>query len=276
MQNLNLHAMPKIMGVLNTTPDSFSDGGKFNTLDDAMSQSQQMIDDGVDIIDVGGESTRPGAAKVTLDEELERTIPVIEKITTEFDVRVSIDTSKPEVMVEAVNVGASLINDVCALQVPGALEAAAKATASNRDVEICLMHMLGQPDTMQKSPEYVNILEEIKGFFANRLNACENSGIDVSKIYLDPGFGFGKTLDHNYKLLGNLDTFDEIGRPLLIGLSRKSMIGNLLNRNVDERLAGSLTGAMLAFVQGAKIVRVHDVKETVDCLKVLQKTKSCL
>ena len=261
-----LQPTPQVMGILNTTPDSFSDGGRFDSLDTALQQSELMVNNGADIIDVGGESTRPGAAKVSLDEELHRTIPVIEKICEHLEVRISIDSSKPEVMKEAITAGATLINDVRALQLHGSVEVAAAA-----NVEVCLIHMQGQPDSMQNAPQYSDILHEIREFFVSRVESCKRAGISTDKIYLDPGFGFGKTLEHNYTLLGNLDAFDDLGCPLLIGLSRKSMIGNLLDRSVEERLAGSLTGAMLAVMQGAKIIRVHDVKETVDSLKVLQK-----
>lgn len=258
---------PKIMGILNTTPDSFSDGGKFNKLDTALRQVESMVLNGADYIDVGGESTRPGAAKVELAQELERTVPVIEKIKQNFDIRISIDTSKARVMAEAVAAGASLINDVRALQLPGALDVAVQS-----GVDVCLMHMQGQPDNMQKAPSYQDVLAEIKAFLQSRRDTCIAAGINSEQIYLDPGFGFGKTLEHNYQLLGNLSVFDELNCPLLIGLSRKSMIGNLLNRDVQERLAGSLAGAMMAALQGARIIRVHDVKETVDCLRVIQKT----
>lgn len=259
----------QIMGILNSTPDSFSDGGKFNRLDCALTRVHSMVKDGADYIDVGGESTRPGAQKVSLDEELQRTIPVIEAIKSRFEVNISIDTSKPQVMSEAVSAGACMINDVRALQLPGAIDVAAKS-----NVHVCLMHMQGQPDSMQNTPAYSDVLSEIKRFLQERVEICVKAGIDANKILIDPGFGFGKTLEHNYKLLANLAVFKDINCPLLIGLSRKSMIGNLLDRSVDERLAGSLAGAMLAAMQGAKILRVHDVRETADCLRVIKKTLS--
>lgn len=258
---------PQIMGILNVTPDSFSDGGKYRNSDAAIKQAEQMILHGAEIIDIGGESTRPGAQAVSVQEELDRTIPVIEAIAAQFEVSISIDTSKPEVITEAVNAGADLINDVRALQYPGALEAAAQT-----DADICLMHMQGQPRTMQDSPSYQDVLKEVKQFFEQRITACEKQGISKNRLILDPGFGFGKTLDHNYHLLANLSYFEALELPLLVGVSRKSMIGNLLNRQVEERLAGSIAGALIALQQGAKIVRVHDVKETSDALKVLQKT----
>ncbi|BDX06048.1 dihydropteroate synthase [Planctobacterium marinum] len=257
----------EVMGILNVTPDSFSDGGKFNRFDSALAQAEQMAIEGASIIDIGGESTRPGAAEVSLQEELERTVPVIEQLSSQIDVRISIDTSKPQVMREAVNAGATLINDVRALQLPGALEIAASSNA-----DVCLMHMQGQPRTMQDAPRYEDLLKDIMAFFRQRVTACEKAGIPRTKLILDPGFGFGKALEHNYEILGQLDYFDELQLPLLIGLSRKSMIGNLLNRSVEQRLAGSLSGALIAALQGAKILRVHDVKETVDALNVLKKT----
>lgn len=263
----NISGQPQIMGILNVTPDSFSDGGKYSDLDAALFQAGQMITDGAAIIDIGGESTRPGAAEVSVQEELDRTIPVIAAIAARFDVLLSIDTSKPEVISAAVDAGAGLINDVRALQLPGALEAAAKTNA-----DICLMHMQGQPSSMQNAPQYQHLLTEITQFFESRIAACEQSGISRNRLILDPGFGFGKSLEHNYHLLGNLSYFEALGLPLLVGLSRKSMIGNLLKQPVDKRLAGSLAGALIAVQQGARIVRVHDVKATSDTLNVLLKT----
>lgn len=255
------------MGILNVTPDSFSDGGRFLHRDTAIKQASQMVEAGAAIIDIGGESTRPGAAKVSLQEELDRTIPVIEKLASEVDVKISIDTSKPEVIKQAVCAGATFINDVRALQLPGAIEAAA-----DTDAEICLMHMQGQPQTMQTAPRYQDVLLEIKHFFELRVAACQHAGISRSRLFIDPGFGFGKTLDHNYCILGQLDFFAELQLPLLIGLSRKSMIGNLLQRPVEDRLSGSLAGAIIAALQGASIIRVHDVKETADAINILRKT----
>ena len=266
---LDLTAMPRIMGILNTTPDSFSDGGSYNQLDAAIIHTRDMIEAGADIIDVGGESTRPGAAPVSAQQEIDRTAPVIEKICQEFDIDVSIDSSKPDVMQAAVNVGARMINDVRALQMPGALAVAAQA-----NVDVCLMHMQGQPESMQDNPSYGDLYADIIRFFKQRMRACSDAGICLDKVYLDPGFGFGKTLEHNYQLLANLSVFKELDRPLLVGLSRKSMIGTLLERDTEQRLAGSLAGAILCALQGASIIRVHDVKETVDCMKVLNKTLS--
>lgn len=261
---------PQIMGILNTTPDSFSDGGHFNQLQKALQHARSMIADGADIIDIGGESTRPGAQEVTLAQELERTIPVIEKLRAESNIPISIDTTKPQVMSEAVAAGANIINDVKALQSPGAIEIAAKTNA-----QICLMHMQGTPQTMQNAPVYENIVEEITSFFEQRIAACVSGGVNPQKITLDPGFGFGKTLEHNYQILANLDCFSKLKRPILVGVSRKSMIGNVLNNSVSERLAGSLAAAIFAAQHGASVLRVHDVKETADAFAVLAKIAEC-
>lgn len=223
-----------------------------------------MIYDGASIIDIGGESTRPGAVDVSLADELARVIPVLKAIVQRFDVIVSIDTSKAEVMTEAIEHGAGIINDVRALQNKGCLEAVA-----NSHVAICLMHMQGMPRSMQNAPQYKDLINDIKAFFEQRIAACAKAGITGQRLIIDPGFGFGKSLEQNYRLLAQLDRFHCFGYPILAGLSRKSMLGNLLNRPVDERLAGSLTAAIIARQKGAQIIRVHDVKETVDALKVL-------
>ena len=257
--------MPKVMGVLNVTPDSFSDGGKFTNFDNALSQVEQMICHGAAIIDIGGESTRPGAAVVSVQDELNRVIPLLKEIKSRFDVMVSIDTSKHEVMSQAIEFNADIINDVRALQNQGCLEVLAQTS-----IPICLMHMQGSPQTMQDNPEYDDLLVDIKDFFNQRIESCLAAGIARERLILDPGFGFGKTLAQNYYLLAHLSTFQSFELPVLAGLSRKSMIGNLLNRDVDQRLAGSLSAAIIAAQQGAQIIRVHDVKETVDALKILQ------
>jgi len=254
----------QVMGILNVTPDSFSDGGKFASFENALTQVEQMISDGVDIIDIGGESTRPGAVDVSEADELARVIPLLKAIKAKFDIKVSIDTSKAEVMLQAITHGADIINDVRALQNEGCL-----AVLANSDVPVCLMHMQGMPRTMQENPHYDDVISEIKQFFIERINACEKAGIKRERIIIDPGFGFGKTLEQNYQLLAQLHQFSDLELPLLSGTSRKSMIGNLLQRNVEERLAGSLTTAIIAAQQNASIIRVHDVKETVDALKVL-------
>jgi dihydropteroate synthase len=258
-------SQPHIMAVLNVTPDSFSDGGSYTSYDSAVNKALELLDNGASIIDIGGESTRPGAPDVTLEDELNRVIPVIKALREQSDCVISIDTSKALVMKKAVEAGADIINDVRALQEPNALK-----TAAGLNVPICLMHMQGQPRTMQNSPQYDNLISDINDFFAQRIDACEKLGIDKKQIILDPGFGFGKTLAHNYEILNKIDAFKRLGCEVLAGLSRKSMIGNLLNRDTNERLAGSLAGALIAAQKGAKIIRVHDVAQTSDVLTVWQ------
>lgn len=259
--------MPIVMGILNATPDSFSDGGNFFTFDKALHQVEQMITDGAKIIDIGGESTRPGAKDVIASDELARVIPLVKAIKSRFDITISIDTSKAVVMEQAIEHGADMINDVRALQNEGCI-----SVLANCDVPICLMHMQGLPRSMQHHPEYEDIINDIKSFFVKRIDTCVEAGINKSRLILDPGFGFGKTLEQNYELLAQINQFHEFDLPILSGTSRKSMIGNLLSRNVDERLAGSLTTAIIAAQQNARIIRVHDVKETLDALKVLAMT----
>lgn len=255
---------PVVMGVLNVTPDSFSDGGRFLEADRAIAHAGEMVSRGAAIIDIGGESTRPGAEPVPEDDELRRVLPVIEALAGEVDAPLSIDTSKPGVMKRAVAAGAAFINDVQALQAPGALEMAASL-----DVPVCLMHMLGEPRTMQDAPRYDDVVDDVRRFLAVRLDACVRAGIAEERIVLDPGFGFGKTLAHNLELLRRLDELRDLGRPLLIGISRKSMLGKLLDgAPPGERLPGSLAAAVIAAWQGAAIVRAHDVRETVDALRV--------
>lgn len=254
---------PQVMGIVNITPDSFSDGGKYNQLDSALRHVESMIEAGTAMIDIGGESTRPGAADVNLDMELARVIPVIEAIRQRFDCWISIDTSKAQVMTEAVNAGADLINDVRALQELGALEAAAKA-----NVPICLMHMQGQPRTMQSDPNYVDLITDVNQFLNERIQACEQYGIARQQLVLDPGFGFGKTVAHNYQLLAQLEQFHQFGLPILAGMSRKSMISKLLDKQPTDCLAGSLACATIAAMKGAQIIRVHDAKETIDVIQV--------
>ena len=257
---------PVVMGILNVTPDSFSDGGSYCQLDSAVKQAKTLLNQGAKIIDIGGESTRPGAPDVSLEDELERVIPLVKALRASSDCIISIDTSKSEVMRQAIIAGADIINDVRALQEPGAIE----VLAQYPEVAICLMHMQGQPRTMQSNPHYDDLFADINEFFAERLGACEKAGIQSERIILDPGFGFGKTLAHNYQILNKFDVFNQFKLPVLAGLSRKSMIGNLLNRDTNERLAGSLAGALIAAQNGAKIIRVHDVQETVDVLSVWQ------
>ena len=248
---------PSIMGILNVTPDSFSDGGQFNELDAAFSRAMQMIDEGADIIDIGGESTRPGAAPVSVAEEIERVIPAVERIRSESDIIISVDTSTPEVMIEAAKLGVNLINDVRALRRAGALEA-----ASNTGLPVCLMHMQGEPETMQENPTYDDVVAEVISFFADRMQTCESAGIPKSQILLDPGFGFGKTVQHNLRLINELSALKTLGCPVLVGLSRKSSIRKLLGGTPEATLVGSLAGAVWAFSRGAQILRVHDVRES--------------
>ena len=256
---------PRIMGILNLTPDSFSDGGRFNAPERAIAQALQMQADGAAIIDIGGESTRPGAREVSVEEELARVIPVIEALAPALDVPISIDTSKPEVMQAAVAAGAGMINDVYALRRPGALEAAA-----GLGVPICLMHMQGEPRSMQQQPQYQDVLDEVAEFLRAQVARCTAAGISRHRLLLDPGFGFGKSLVHNLHLLKHLDVLVRDGLPVLVGLSRKSMIGTVLDRPLEQRLSGSLALAALAAWQGARIIRVHDVRESVDAIKMIQ------
>ncbi|CAG9000717.1 MAG: Dihydropteroate synthase [Candidatus Celerinatantimonas neptuna] len=258
---------PIVMGILNCTPDSFSDGGRYLAEDKAVEHARQMLSDGASIIDIGGESTRPGAEIISVEEELRRTIAPIRSIKEEFNCLISIDTRHNEVMSQAVEAGADIINDVNALNEPGALEAAACSQAA-----VCLMHMQGDPKTMQDKPHYSDIVAEVLHYLGGRVDAVVNAGVPKQKIILDPGFGFGKTLEHNYQLLHHLEQFHQLDCPLLIGLSRKSMFGQLLDRPVEQRLAASLAGACFAAMKGAAILRVHDVRETVDALRVISKT----
>jgi dihydropteroate synthase len=258
-------SQPAVMGVLNVTPDSFSDGGRFATGQAALAQARAMHSAGARIIDVGGESTRPGAAPVDEQVEQDRVLPVIEALVRELDVIVSIDTMKPGVMRAAVAAGAGMINDVRALQEPGALEAAGAGEAA-----VCLMHMQGEPRTMQADPVYADVVAEVSEFLVRRTRACELAGISPDRIALDPGFGFGKTLAHNLGLLAGLTRLAGAGYPLLVGLSRKSMLGKLLGRDVGARLPGSLALATIAVLNGARIVRSHDVAETLDAVRVAQ------
>jgi dihydropteroate synthase len=256
---------PQVMGILNVTPDSFSDGGAYTQLDRALAQAEQMVSAGAAIIDIGGESTRPGAKAVTLQQELDRVLPVIEAVSQRLDTPVSIDTSKPAVMKEAVTSGACLVNDVNALRTEGAVEMAAVL-----GVPVCLMHMQGEPRTMQHAPYYDDVVDDVSNFLLQRAHACEAAGINKSQIVIDPGFGFGKNHQHNLTLLKQLEQLCGLGYPLLAGISRKSMIGTLLgDRPADQRLYGSVAAAVIAAIKGARLLRVHDVAETVDAVKIV-------
>ena len=254
---------PVVMGVLNVTPDSFSDGGRYVESASAVQRGLRMAEEGAAIIDVGGESTRPGAAPVDAREELERVLPVIEQLAARLSVPISVDTSKPEVMRAAVATGASLINDVRALAAPGALEVAAESGAA-----VCLMHMRGEPRSMQADPSYVDVVDEVRRYLAARVEACRDAGIGARRICLDPGIGFGKRPGHNLALLAALDRLGDPSIPVLVGVSRKSLVGIITGRPAGERLAGSVAFAALAVMQGAAIVRAHDVAATVDAVKV--------
>ena len=262
-KTLNLDT-PKIMGILNVTPDSFSDGGRWNTLDRALAHAEQMVKEGATIIDIGGESTRPGATPVPLDEELLRVIPVVEKISKELDVMISIDTSQPKVMEEAVKAGAHIWNDIRALRLDGALEMAAKLQCP-----VILMHMQGDPKTMQADPHYEDVVKEVEKFLLDRVDDAIKAGIKKENIILDLGFGFGKSAKHNYQLLDHMQHFVDLGYPVLSALSRQSMIKAACNiEKADERIVGSVAGALLSIERGAQMVRVHDVKETKEAFDV--------
>ncbi|MDW1739319.1 dihydropteroate synthase [Vibrio sp. Vb2354] len=260
---------PHVMAILNVTPDSFSDGGKYNSIELALAQVDKMIKAGVSIVDVGGESTRPGAPDVSLEEELRRVVPVIKAIREKYDVWISVDTSKAEVMRQAIDAGADLINDIRSLQEPGALEVAAEAS-----LPICLMHMKGQPRTMQVDPHYDDLMEDVSAFLEERIAACEAAGIDKSQLILDPGFGFGKTIEHNYHMLAHLEKLHEFGLPILAGMSRKSMIFKLLDKPAAECTNASVVCATIAAMKGAQIIRVHDFEETIEAMKVVEMTKN--
>ncbi len=260
---------PRVMGILNVTPDSFSDGGRFVTLDKAVMQAAAMLEAGADIIDIGGESTRPGAAAVSEQEEMERVLPVIEAITSRFDIIVSLDTSKASIMTAGAAAGVGMFNDIRALREPGAMEAAASA-----GLPVCLMHMLGEPRTMQRKPVYADVVAEVGHFLEERRQACLGAGIAASSIILDPGFGFGKSLQHNLTLLKHLAILGE-SAPLLTGLSRKRMFAQILGSESADRVAASVSAALLCVQNGSSIVRVHDVAPTVQALAVFAAVQEC-
>lgn len=258
------------MGIINVTPDSFSDGGYYFSTQRAITHAKNLIEEGVDILDIGGESTRPGSQQVSVDEELKRVIPVLE-VLADTQIPVSIDTSKPEVMKHAIAAGAFMINDVNALRSPGALE----VVAQNNHVQVCLMHMQGTPQTMQANPQYRDIVQEVQDFLQQRIQAATAAGISKDRLIIDPGFGFGKTLQHNFTLLNQLDQLTKLRVPLLAGLSRKSMLGAITGNDVDHRIHESIAAALLAVTKGAKIVRVHDVKVTKEALAIHNAMKNC-
>lgn len=256
---------PVVMGILNVTPDSFSDGGAYADIHVAVERALQMVEEGAHLIDVGGESTRPGASPVDAETEIARVVPVIEAVRAECPVTISIDTSKPEVMRAAVGAGAGFINDVRALREPGALEAAVAL-----GVPVCLMHMLGQPRTMQLAPAYQDVVTEVIEFLRNQAEVAENAGLSRANLVFDPGFGFGKTLRHNLQILNSLERFTELGSPVLVGISRKSMIGAIVDQPVEARTSGSIAAAVICALKGASIIRAHDVGPTVEALRVVQ------
>lgn len=264
LDNMRTTNRVQVMGVINTTPDSFSDGGQFSSTEKAFQHALKLIDDGVDILDVGGESTRPGSEDVGLEQELERTIPLIKLIREVSDVPISIDTNKPGVMQQAVDAGATIINSIWALQLENSLEVAAEL-----GVLVCFMHMQGSPETMQQNPTYDDVVIEVLDFLKQRIDAAIDAGIDQSNIMIDPGFGFGKTLQHNLQLLSSLARFKSLEVPLLVGMSRKRMIGTILDKPLDQRLYGSVSSAVIAAMLGADIVRVHDVPETLDAIAMV-------
>ncbi len=259
----DLDTRPVVMGILNVTPDSFSDGGRFQSLEFAVSRAEEMISEGVDMIDIGGESTRPGSPAVALDEELRRVIPAVYALR-DLGKPLSVDTYKPEVMREAILAGADMINDINAFRAPGALDAVVDS-----DCGLCVMHMQRSPETMQQRPEYTDVVDEVISFLRERIDVMVAAGIERNRICIDPGFGFGKTVEHNFALLRNIGKMrQELGLPVLAGLSRKSMIGAITGKPLEQRMAGSLAGALAALAHGARIVRVHDVAETVDAFNV--------
>lgn len=260
-------SVPKIMGILNVTPDSFYDGGKYNNLAVAIDHTAEMIAGGAELIDVGGESTRPGADVVSDEEEVARVVPVVSALAQRFDIFISVNTSKALVMRESTAVGAHLINDIRALSEPGALDAAVTC-----QLPVCLMHMQGDPCTMQKAPYYHDILAEIDAYFVKQIIRCEIAGIKKDQLLLDPGFGFGKNLIHNYRLLAQIAKFHHFGLPLIVGMSRKSMVGKLMKLSPKNCISGSLACAVIAAMQGVQIIRVHDVKQTVEALRVVEAT----
>lgn len=270
MSKLNLitSSRPVLMGILNVTPDSFSDGGNFSDLKAALVQAEAMLEQGADIIDIGGESTRPGAPEVSEQDEINRVIPVVKALKSEFGCEISLDTSKAAVMQQGLEAGIDMINDVCALSQPGAL-----AVAADSNVPVCLMHMQGTPRTMQNNPHYDDLIQDISTFFEGKIAECEEVGLTRDRIIIDPGFGFGKSLADNYRLLSELDKFETLACPVLAGISRKSMLGNLLDLATNERTNASVVAATFALTKGAKFLRVHDVRETKQAIEIFNAMK---
>ena len=254
-----------VMGILNVTPDSFFDGGKYSTLDKVMVRVNEMITEGVDIIDIGGESSRPGSDRISIQEELDRILPVVSKIRDNYDIPISIDSMKSDVVEELLPFNINIMNDISSLSDDNFINILKKT-----DAHICLMHMIKDPSTMQNNPSYKNVTEEVFKYLKDKSRYCIENGIDPKKIIIDPGFGFGKTLDHNYELLKNLDKFIEINTNILVGISRKSMIGNLLNQGLDKRLFGSLSAAVISLIKHAKIIRTHDIRETKIAIDIIE------
>ncbi|WP_100640918.1 dihydropteroate synthase [Alteromonas facilis] len=269
MFSLTQITSPSVMGILNVTPDSFSDGGINTHVERAVENALLMVEQGAAIIDIGGESTRPGAQAVDIDSELARVVPVVEQLRRHTDIPISIDTHKPEVMRAGIGAGANMINDINALRTPGALDAAA-----DLGVPVCLMHMQGEPRTMQHDPRYGQVVDDVTAFLLERVQMCVDAGIKKSEIALDPGFGFGKTVQHNYALFNAIPQMLELGYPLLVGVSRKSMLGVVTHKTVEKRLAASIAAATLAAQWGAHIIRVHDVDETVDAIRIVEAIKN--
>ena len=266
----NTNQKPLVMGILNVTPDSFSDGGKYSQTNTAVKRALEMLEQGADIIDIGGESSRPGSKRISSQQEIDRIIPVIEEIRKNSDIPISVDTTKASVMKESIKFKIQIINDISSLSDIDSFK-----ILKDKNIYICLMHMKGTPDNMQDNPEYDDVVMEVSSFLENKIKACINQGISKERLIIDPGFGFGKTVEHNYLLLKNLQKLKDLHKNLLVGISRKSMIGNLLNKNVDQRLHGSLAATLISIYNGANIIRTHDIRETKLLLNISKEIKSC-
>ena len=267
---LNTNQKPLVMGILNVTPDSFSDGGKYSQANTAVKRALEMLEQGADIIDIGGESSRPGSKRISSQQEIDRIIPVIEQIRKNSDIPISVDTTKASVMKESIKFKIQIINDISSLSDIDSFK-----ILKDKNIYICLMHMKGTPDNMQDNPEYDDVVMEVSSFLENKIKTCVNRGIPKERLIIDPGFGFGKTIEHNYLLLKNLQKLKDLHKNLLVGISRKSMIGNLLNKDVDQRLYGSLAATLISIYNGANIIRTHDIRETKLLLNISKEIKSC-